>query len=107
MEIKDIIGKKVAIWCDTEEKASDCVNRMNVFFEDGLFNDNFEDGLFNDNCFDTYKKDTCYNIEENQWSFCEKKWYLENEWEIISYNDFFGITEQVKDDAESEMSTVE
>ena len=99
MEIKDIIGKKVAIWCDTEEKANDCVKRMNVFFEDGLFNDN---------CFDTYKKDTCYNIEENQWSFCEKKLNLENEWEIISYNDFFGITEQVKDDAvEDEMSTVE
>lgn len=97
MEIKDIVGKKVAIWCDTEEKANDCVKRISDFFN----------GKYIKTFYQKYSNKTCYNIIEDGREFCDKKWYKDNNYFIISYNDFFGIFEQVKDDVEDEMSTVE
>lgn len=97
MEVKDIVGKKVAIWCDTEEKANDFIAKVRDFTKTYQGN----------NWYEQYKENTAYTVHESSYTFSEKKWYKENAYEIISYNDFFGITEQVESDTKDELSTVE
>lgn len=95
MEIKDIVGKKVAIWCDTEEKAIDCVARMN----------NLSDGFkLKSTCYTHYFDKTSYSMFYRSPGYENKEWFILNGYEIISYNDFFGISEQV--DSET-LTTVE
>ena len=97
MEIKDIVGKRVAIWCDTEEKANDYLSKVRSLIK------TVQDQSF----YFENESETCYIVNRGGYTFSDKEWLINNEYLVISYNDFFGISEQVKDDAESEMSTVE
>ncbi len=72
---------KVAVNCDTEEKAKEFVKEC---FERGMKWVNFTESK---TMFDWYKKYTCYDykIDENRLMYADKKFYKNNGYKIIKW----------------------
>lgn len=72
-KLESIKGKKIAIWCEEEWMA------------DKLYTSNGEKSYHN--CW--FGSDYCVDLEEHEYfSHCDLKWYDDNEFEIITFNDF-------------------
>ena len=77
-------NEKIAVWCDTEEKArefvKECYKRGMKWSSSSLENETY---------FVQYKKDTCYDFytdgNKNKLMFCDKFYYERNNYKIIKW----------------------
>lgn len=78
-KVKSIVGKKIAIWCETEDEARELVDYLYKITKEN------DIGIF----WDCYRDKTCYGLDVNElWTYGSKEWYEENNYTIISFNDF-------------------
>lgn len=76
-------NEKIAVWCDTEEKARE--------FVDECYKNNITwgKGRIKEPKFDFYKENTCYNFEIDLYNsrlmFTEKSYYEKNNYKIIKW----------------------
>jgi len=70
-KLETIKGKKIAIWCEEEWMVD------KLFKEKGIMQYIY-----------WYGTDCCVDLEEDYFTHCELKWYEDNGFEIIKFNDF-------------------
>lgn len=76
-KFEDYQGKYV-MWCKTEEEAKKFGKIMNIYKKDIFWVYNI--------CWTKYKGDTCYDF--NQFTFCLKNFYEDNNYTILNFSDF-------------------
>lgn len=81
--IDEIIGKKVAIHCDTEEKANEFLKKLDdvgVTWNDGGRTIDY-------NRYEVHEEDTCYDLKygKNELSYCNKGFYLSEGDRVYEY----------------------
>lgn len=76
--VKSIVGKKIAIWCETKDEARELVDYLNKITKE-------DTGTFWD-C----HRDTCYSLDSvnELWCYGSKEWYEENNYTIIPFKNF-------------------
>lgn len=90
MFLKDIIDKKIAINCRTEEEARTLFEHIKKRLDD---NSNFENYINNINLWRTFKENTCYNFIYEKESYKidfemgPKRYYDEKHYKIITLDD--------------------
>lgn len=76
-------NEKVAVWCDTEEKAREFVKEC---YKRGIYWKNFAEPK---TMFDWYKENTCYNyetdVQKNTLMYADKPYYKSNGYKIIKW----------------------
>lgn len=73
------ITEKTVVNCKTEEEA------ITLLKENEKRGGEKYDG---DNQYDSYLEETCYEFEEdNNWSFCNKDFYIKHDYNIIDFSD--------------------
>jgi len=93
MELKDIMGKKIAILCDTKEKGEDCVRRMCEFHGKEFGRDEivfFESKIHED------ETRLCYELYPKGWNGRSRQVIEEHGWELIPYDEFFKTDKEAK-----------
>lgn len=93
MYLKDIIDKKIAINCRTEEEARKLYdNAINGF-------EILDDSLFI-HWWEAYKENTCYRFNSKNdnnkivWGYCKKSYYEEKDYKIITLDDLEDFKEE-------------
>lgn len=90
MNIKDIIGKRIAVNCKTEEEAK-------KFIKMAYENDcrwYFNDRDVNTICYACYRESTCYRIEGNGVLYmCHSRYYYNNYYRIIAFDELDSVIE--------------
>lgn len=91
MNISKLIGKKIAVHCDTEEKAKAFLKEC----EDAGVRWVSEREATSHTNWDTYKSDSCYDtyFNDNKIGYAGISWYKQRNYEILEYS-FDKLTEQ-------------
>ena len=76
--VKSIVGKKIAIWCETEDEAEKLVDAMNVVTNEDYPSTDFDS--YEDICYDVVNGDT--------WDYLSLNFYKNHNYEVIKFKDF-------------------
>lgn len=77
-KVKSIVGKKIAIWCETEDEARELVDVMNIVTGEDYSSTEFE----------SYTN-ICYDIANGEsWDYLSLEYYSRNNYEVIKFKDF-------------------
>lgn len=81
--VRSVVGKKIAIWCETKEDAilpTDCMYKITE--EDRILENQNKELWF-------YDDETCYCLDNVEyWEYGSKDFFEENNYTIINYKDF-------------------
>lgn len=85
MDIKDIIGKKVAVWCKTEQEAK---GLFKLFRLQGLTFGMDNKCSENKTLYHTYGPDTCYECSTWWVTYAQKAFFSRDDYTILPASDF-------------------
>lgn len=83
MNVKDLIGKKIAVHCDTEDKATKVIKVINKHLS--REEDYCQDAI--SLIFVLFGSDIFICAENEEWEYCTEEWFLENGYEVIKFED--------------------
>ena len=79
-KLETIKGKKIVIWCETQEESQDLVDELNK-----VTGEEYQD------CYSQYSS-ICYTLEEYEctglWCYGSMQYYKDEKFQIITYKDF-------------------
>lgn len=103
---EDLERKDIAIHTPNKELMVKVANIIADKYDDITYEQNKieseRDGSFYPDAYYAYEKDTCVEIIDNEWSFADKEYYLENNYEIVEYEDVVHLFEDYIDIIEIE-----
>ena len=81
-KVRSIVGKKIAIWCETKEEAILLTDCMYKITEEEVVD-------IRDKELWSYDDKTCYCLDNaDYWEYGSKDFFEENNYTIINYKDF-------------------
>lgn len=102
---EDLERKDIAIHTPSKELMVKVANVIadkygDVTYEQNIINSR-ENGDVCPDAYYVYEKDTCVELTNNEWSFADKEYYLENNYELVEYEDVKHLFEDCIDTIET------